>query len=125
LVVATPVGQLHELGAVIAGAAAASLGWHVTYLGTSLPAVEIAGVAMQNKARAVALSIVYPEDDLHVNQEIRHLGSLMPREARLIVGGRAAPSYRAMLERVQAIICEDIDGFSIALDRLRKPVADA
>ena len=49
-VVATPSGQLHELGALLVAAAAANLGWHVTYLGASLPAAEIAGAARQNRA---------------------------------------------------------------------------
>ena len=31
LVVATPAGQIHELGALLVGAAAANLGWHVCY----------------------------------------------------------------------------------------------
>jgi DNA-binding transcriptional MerR regulator len=38
LLVATPSGQLHELGALLVGATASNLGWHVTYLGASLPA---------------------------------------------------------------------------------------
>jgi DNA-binding transcriptional MerR regulator len=42
LVVTTPAGQLHELGALSVAATAASDGWHVTYLGPSLPAEEIA-----------------------------------------------------------------------------------
>ena len=63
LVVATPAGQVHELGALLVGATAANLGWQVTYLGASLPAAEIAGAAQQRRARAVALSLVYPEDD--------------------------------------------------------------
>ncbi|MFN7140933.1 MAG: MerR family transcriptional regulator, partial [Limisphaerales bacterium] len=58
LIVATPSGQLHELGAMIVSAAAASVGWRTIYLGPSLPASEIAGAALQNHARAVALSIV-------------------------------------------------------------------
>ena len=50
LVVATPSGQLHELGALLVGAAASNFGWHVTYMGASLPAGEIAGAARQNRA---------------------------------------------------------------------------
>ena len=41
LVIATPRGQLHEIGALIAGTTAASQGWHVTYLGPNLPAEEL------------------------------------------------------------------------------------
>ena len=63
LLVAMPAGQVHELGALLVGATAAHLGWQVTYLGASLPPAEIAGAAVQKRARAVALSLVYPEDD--------------------------------------------------------------
>ena len=56
LVVATPAGQVHELGALLVCAAAANIGWQVTYLGSSLPAEEIAGAARQNRARAVRFS---------------------------------------------------------------------
>ena len=45
IIIATPAGQLHELGAVIVNAAAAQIGWQTTYLGASLPAAEIAGAA--------------------------------------------------------------------------------
>jgi MerR HTH family regulatory protein/B12 binding domain len=60
LVVATPTGQMHELGAMIVATTAASDGWCVTYLGPSLPAEEIAGAVHQRRACAVALSIIYP-----------------------------------------------------------------
>jgi methanogenic corrinoid protein MtbC1 len=56
LVVGTPSGQLHELGAVMVAAGANDLGWRVVYLGPSLPAGELAAAAAQNQARAVALS---------------------------------------------------------------------
>ena len=42
LVVATPAGQIHEFGALFVAAAAATQGWRVTYLGTDLPASDIA-----------------------------------------------------------------------------------
>ena len=63
LLVTTPSGQLHELGAIIVGAAAADIGWRTIYLGPSLPPAEISHAAVQNEVRAVALSIIYPEDD--------------------------------------------------------------
>ena len=44
IVVATPAGQLHELGAIIAAASCASAGWKVTYLGTNLPEIGRAHV---------------------------------------------------------------------------------
>lgn len=121
VVVATPTGQLHELGALLVGAAASNLGWHVTYLGASLPAAEIAGAAKQNNARAVALSLVYPEDDSRLEGELTRLRELLPMEVALLVGGRAMPAYREVLEKINAQQIKDLAEFSSALDALRKP----
>jgi methylmalonyl-CoA mutase cobalamin-binding subunit len=70
LVVATPTAKMHKPGALIVATIAASDGWRVTYLGPSLPAEEIAGAAHQNRARAVALSLVYPGDDPFLRGEL-------------------------------------------------------
>lgn len=119
LIVATPVGQLHELGALLVAGLAANLGWQVTYLGASLPAAEIAGAARQKQARAVALSLVYPEDDSALEGELRTLHDLLPAEVTLLVGGRALPAYRAILESLGAILVEDLAKVGSALDALR------
>jgi DNA-binding transcriptional MerR regulator/methylmalonyl-CoA mutase cobalamin-binding subunit len=108
LVVATPQGQLHELGAVIAASLAAELGWRAVYLGPSLPAAEIAAVAIQNQARAVALSIVYPYNDPHLESELHDLRRFLPGNVSLLVGGRAAECYSAALEATGAILIKDI-----------------
>ena len=121
LVVATPSGQLHELGALLVGAEAANLGWHVTYLGASLPAPEIAGAARQNRARAVALSLVYPEDDARLEGEMARLRELLPPETVLLAGGRAMPAYREALEKIGALQIRDLAHLGSVLDDLRKP----
>lgn len=87
LVVATPAGQIHELGALLVGAAAANVGWHVTYLGASLPAAEIAGAVRQNRARVVAVSLVYPEDDSRLEAELIRLRDLLPSKSRSLLVG--------------------------------------
>jgi len=120
LVVATPDGQLHELGAVMVNAVASNLGWRVTYLGTSLPAAEIAGAAIQNGARAVALSLVYPEDDQNVAEELTLLRRYLPPEISLIVGGRACEAYREALTRIGAARIGTLDELGVVLDELRK-----
>jgi DNA-binding transcriptional MerR regulator/methylmalonyl-CoA mutase cobalamin-binding subunit len=121
LLVATPAGQLHELGALLAGAAAANLGWHVTYLGASLPAAEIVGAARQSRARAVALSLIYPEDDPRLPGELTALRQALPPEVTLIVGGRAMAAYRDVLKQIGATLAEDLPQLGSALDNLRKP----
>lgn len=121
LVVATPSGQLHEMGALLVGALAANLGWQVTGLGASLPALEIAGAAHQKKARAVALSLVYPEDDENLPGELTLLREALPVETVLLVGGRSMPAYREVLEGLGAVVAEDLTQLGLALDRLRQP----
>jgi DNA-binding transcriptional MerR regulator len=121
LVVATPSGQLHEMGALLVGALAANLGWNVTSLGASLPAAEIAGAARQKRAWAVALSLVYPEDDANLPGELRRLRESLPPETALLVGGRAMPAYRETLVGLGAILVADLAQLGLALDRLRQP----
>jgi MerR family transcriptional regulator, light-induced transcriptional regulator len=121
LIVATPAGQVHELGALLVGAAAANLGWQVTYLGASLPAAEIAGAAQQRRARAVALSLVYPEDDPRLESELTWLRNSLPAEVPLLAGGRAMPAYRDALEKVGALPIENLAQLGSTLDDLRKP----
>lgn len=120
LLVATPAGQIHELGALLVGAMAANLGWQVTYLGASLPAPEIAGAARQCRARAVALSLVYPEDDSNLAGELTRLRELLPAEVVLLAGGRAMPAYLDTLERIGAVQIGDLADLSIKLADLRK-----
>jgi MerR family transcriptional regulator, light-induced transcriptional regulator len=121
LVVATPSGQLHEMGALLVGALAANLGWDVTCLGASLPAAEIAGAARQKRARAVALSLVYPEDDANLPGELTLLREALPEDTTLLVGGRAMPAYRETLVRLGTILVADLVQLGLALDRLRQP----
>jgi methanogenic corrinoid protein MtbC1 len=101
-VIATPSGQLHELGALMAAAAAGNLGWRTVYLGASLPPAEIAGAVLTNHAAAVLLSVVYPSDDSRLPAELRQLRRLLPLGTHLLVGGRGASGYRAVLQEIGA-----------------------
>lgn len=120
LVVATPAGQLHELGAVLVAAAGTGHGWRVTYLGPSLPAVEIAFAVLRTAARALALSIVYPADDPDLPAELTTLKRYLPDSVAVVAGGRAAPAYRPALEAMGAVIADDLPGLYTFLDSLRR-----
>jgi DNA-binding transcriptional MerR regulator/methylmalonyl-CoA mutase cobalamin-binding subunit len=124
IVVGTPTGQLHELGAITAAATAANLGWRPIYLGPSLPAHEIAGAALRNEAAAVALSIVYPEDDLSLARELSDLARLLPASTRIMAGGRAARAYFDTLVRIGALYADSIEEFADQLDALRRRSPD-
>jgi MerR family transcriptional regulator, light-induced transcriptional regulator len=120
IMVTTPSGQFHEIGAMLAAATASSEGWNVIYLGPNTPADEIAGAARQNQVKVVALSIVYPEDNSHLIHELEKLANYLPKEIILIVGGRALEGYREVLDEMGAICLNDISSFRRKLESLRK-----
>ena len=103
IIVTTPTGQLHEIGAVLVSTLAAAAHWRVTYMGANLPADDIAVAAHHNDARAVALSIVYPLDDPYLGRELIKLRQALGDDIYLFVGGRAVPSYSHILKRIDAI----------------------
>ena len=119
LVIATPRGQLHEIGALIAGTTAAAQGWHVTYLGPNLPAEEIVGCAVQNRAKAIGLSIVYPTDDPHLAHELRKLRRGIQEHVALFVGGSGASAYDPIISAIGAVRINDMPTFRTELEALR------
>ncbi|UCC49304.1 MAG: cobalamin-dependent protein, partial [Gemmatimonadota bacterium] len=118
LVVATPAGQQHEIGAMLAAATAAAAGWRVVYMGADLPAASIATAAEVTGARAVALSLVYPSDDSVLAEELRTLRRLLPEDVAVIVGGQAALTYANVLEAIGALWLPDTPALRSALDRI-------
>jgi len=120
MVTATPRGQEHELGALIAGVVAASSGWKVIYLGSNLPAEEIGAVVSYLKARVVALSIVYPNDDLHLKHELKKFKHLLPDGVSIIVGGRAANGYYDVLDEIGANVVKDSRHLRAELEAIRE-----
>jgi methanogenic corrinoid protein MtbC1 len=119
IVVATPAGQLHELGALMVAVTAASGGWRVTYLGPNLPAEEIAAAAKSRRPRAVALSIVYPGDDPRLPEDLRRLAAQLDDGVALLVGGASSSSYADVLREIDARVLRDVDALSSTLQELR------
>ena len=116
MVVSTPVGQLHEFGALIVSAVAMTMGWSPTYLGPNLPAEEISAAVDQTAARLVALSIVHPVDDPRVDRELQKLSRYL--NVPLIVGGRAAKAYEHTLKKIKAVVIYDIGDLSRTLSSI-------
>lgn len=117
LLVTTPAGQVHELGAHIASLIAARAGWSVLYLGPNLPAADIAAASRKSGARAVALSVVYPEGDPLLIEEFRRLRVELGADMPVLVGGRGAPSYAPVLDEIGAVILADDAAFESQLRR--------
>ncbi len=118
MVVSTPIGQMHELGALLAAIMAEIKGWRVTYLGANLPAEEIAAAVKFTAARAVTLSISFATDDLVIPKELRRLKKLCGCDVALIVGGRAAGHYHALLEEIGVLNISSYAHFRDVLGQL-------
>lgn len=118
LIVATPAGHRHELGALLVAATAVSEGWRVSYMAPDLPAADIAAAATRLGARAVAVSLVYPEADPATAGEIRALRDVLPASVQLMAGGGAVDSYADVLEEVRAERPGDLSGLRTYLRAL-------
>ena len=120
-VAATPTGQRHGLGALLAAATAAARGWRIAYLGPDLPGEEIADAARTTGADAVILSLVYPASDAALGGELRALRAGLPEGTSLLVGGAGAASYAEALEEVDARVLAGYDELRRELDVLAAP----
>jgi len=119
LVVATPPGQMHELGALMAAVTGAGGGWLALYLGPNVPIDEIAYTAIHKSARAVAISLCYPADDPHLPGEIGRLAERLPEHTVLLAGGAGWAGYRKKLDEVGALTLPTLADLRVQLDRLR------
>jgi DNA-binding transcriptional MerR regulator/methylmalonyl-CoA mutase cobalamin-binding subunit len=119
LVVATPAGQRHELGALMVAITAAQAGWSPLYLGADIPSDEIAFAATERAAAAVALSLSYPADDPRLGDGLRRLRHQLPDGVVLLAGGAAAAGYQPVLADIGALRPPDLAALRLELDRLR------
>jgi methanogenic corrinoid protein MtbC1 len=123
VIVTTPVGQVHELGSLMAAITAMNAGWETIYAGPSLPAEEIAHAAQSRNARAVALSLCYLPDDLQndprIDPLLSKLRGLLPASVEIFVGGAAAPAYAGSISSAGLHGPITLRDFRAALDALR------
>jgi methanogenic corrinoid protein MtbC1 len=119
IVITTLPGQYHELGALVVAATAASEGWNVTYLGPNLPTEEIAAAVLSLKARAVALSLIYPSDDPRMGTQIESLRRHIGEGIVLIIGGAASTNHEDSIKASNAIYLREMASLRALLTTLR------
>jgi DNA-binding transcriptional MerR regulator len=107
VVAATPAGELHELGALLAVAIATLRGRRVLYLGPDLPASEIAKAVRGSRSRLLLLSIVALEKRSAV-REVKALRRELPATVDLLLGGSSsadvASSFTPPLQALKSLI---------------------
>ncbi|TFG39341.1 MAG: cobalamin B12-binding domain-containing protein [Candidatus Aminicenantes bacterium] len=117
ILVATPAGQRHELGAMLVAATAAPLGWNVLYLGQDLPVRDIARAAELGMARVVALSLVYPANDERLAAELKWLTTVLAPQVTLVFGGAAAEGYAEDIPAGKVMVLNSLTGMRELLVR--------
>jgi cobalamin-dependent methionine synthase I len=116
---ATLPGCRHELGALLAAAAAVEIGWDPVFAGAELPADEIAAVVKRRSACAIGLSVVFPPADPSIRAELKRLRRLVGSKIAILVGGSGAASYDSEILEIEARRTEDLGVFQDALEALR------
>jgi methylmalonyl-CoA mutase cobalamin-binding subunit/DNA-binding transcriptional MerR regulator len=120
IVVATPPGHGHELGARMAAASAAAEGWGVIYLGPDLPVADLVAAAAQGGARAVAISAVYQPNRADLLGPLREARAALPEGIPLLAGGTAALAVRAEARAAGVHVMESLAEFRELLASLAK-----
>ena len=115
LLLATPAGERHEFGLLLAALLGAAHGWRVVYLGVDLPSAEIAHAARLTKARVLALSLV--TDDARFDEELEAIGHLLPHSTRVWIGGAGAIRHRVIIDRAGWTSFRDLEDLDERLKR--------
>jgi 16S rRNA G1207 methylase RsmC len=68
----------------------------------------------------VALSIIYPNDDPHLKQELKKIHQLLPAGVSMIAGGRAANGYYDVLDEIGAVIVKNTKQLRMELEAIRE-----
>ncbi len=118
IVVATPAGHRHEIGALTSALAAAESGWTPLYFGPNLPSDEIAYAVKKCNARALSLSLCHSLNASRLSVELGKIRRAAGSDLPIFVGGPGVAAAGAALERIAAMVCDDLQTFRDRLEML-------
>jgi methanogenic corrinoid protein MtbC1 len=108
-------GERHALGLQMAALVLSIAGCRTLFLGTEVPAAQIASLAKDLDARAVAISISRSSRGAAMTTQISSVRRLLPRRVGLIVGGDGAPRPRPGIEIIQDLATLDVWGRRVSI----------
>lgn len=124
IVVATPVGHWHELGALIAALSASESGWRALYFGPNLPSEEIGYAVKKCDAAALTLSIGHCLKDTTLPSELLRIRRSVGHRLPIFIGGEGVGSVRQTAVKIKAVVVDDLTAFRDQLERFMRDVAD-
>jgi len=101
-VVATAPDEHHEMGAWMVATCLELEGWNVIYLGSDLPADEIARAVVAHRADLVALSVAMPFNVDAVRTTVATIRRGPEPHPAIVIGGGAFVRYPHLIETVDA-----------------------
>jgi methanogenic corrinoid protein MtbC1 len=107
VVYATLPAETHGLGLQMSALVLAAAGCRGLFLGTDVPIPQIASLARDIGARAVAVSVSLATKGPATAAAVRKLRDSLPRRILLVVGGEGAPSPRPGIDTVASL--RDLD----------------
>jgi len=125
VLLATPVGERHEIGLLMVAVLALDAGANVVYLGVDLPAAEIVTAATQTRARVVGLSVVTSKNRTRAMAEITAIRAALPADSELWLGGADAKNVAAGVESFGGVVLDSLPATETELTRIaaRGPAA--
>lgn len=119
VLLATPAGERHELGLLLAGLVVADAGVGLCYLGPDLPAADIATAAQRAGVAVVGLGLVNGANARAAAAEVRRIERALPAATEVWLGGRGAAGVAARLGATRAIVLDQVPALDDELRRLR------
>lgn len=107
-------GEPHALGLQMAALVLTIAGCRVLFLGTEVPVAQVASLAKDLNARAVAVSVSRASRGAAMTAQISSLRRLLSRRVGLIIGGDGAPRPRPGVEVIQDLAALDAWGRRVA-----------
>lgn len=119
LMLATPPGEQHELGTLVAALVASGSGFATFYLGPALPAAEVVNAARRVGPRAVVLGYTGAEGAPEGLPALIEVARTLPPAIECWVGGAGVAAAAAALPGDRVLFLPDLDAFERHLGRLR------
>ena len=118
LLFATPSGELHEFGILVAAMLAASGGLGITYLGANLPGEEIVFAAQKTAPQVVVLGFIGANHAKIGLAEIQKIAHKLPTQIELWVGGTRDDEMIEAVGQTRALLLDDFPRLEQHLIRL-------
>jgi MerR family transcriptional regulator, light-induced transcriptional regulator len=115
MILAAPVGDDHEFDLLFTALLGAVNGWRVVYLGSGVPASEIALTVQLTNARVLTLNV--STESYRIDEELESISRAVSGSTQVWVTGAAAPRQKAHIGRVNWTPVLDLEDLDARLKR--------